>query len=106
MEILHEIKTGKFSCSVNGLECSLHYSRSENSSRTLDVYRTYVPEELRGRKIAEKLVEAAIDFARKEAYLLHPTCSYVVMYFRRHRELAPLLDPSTDPENGGSCSVR
>lgn len=106
MQIIHTKESGKFNGIVDGLESSLHYSRSGSNNSILDIYRTFVPEELRGRKIAEQLVAAAIEFARSEGCLIHPTCSYVVHYFKCHPEFAPLLDPTTDHDNGGSCRVR
>lgn len=51
---------------------------------------TYVPEEARGRGVAEKLVKAMLADARGQGFRIAPDCSYVDAYFRRHPELAEL----------------
>lgn len=48
---------------------------------------TYVPSELRGRGIAEKLVRVALDFAREQKHEVVPACSYVAAFVSRHPEL-------------------
>jgi predicted GNAT family acetyltransferase len=52
---------------------------------------TLVPDELRGRGIAARLVEALVADAREEGFRIVPQCSYVAVAFRRHREWADLL---------------
>jgi predicted GNAT family acetyltransferase len=52
---------------------------------------TYVPPELRGRGIAEKLVRAALEHARTEGLRVVPACSYVDAFIRRHSEFQSLL---------------
>ncbi len=52
---------------------------------------TYVPPELRGRGIAQQLVEALVADARAEGFRIVPQCSYVDALFRRHPEWADLL---------------
>ena len=51
---------------------------------------TFVPPELRGRGIAEKLVRTALDYARAEGLRVVPACSYVAAFIRRHREYVQL----------------
>ena len=51
---------------------------------------TYVPDEARGRGVAEKLVKAMLADAREQGFRIAPDCSYVDTYFRRHPELAEL----------------
>lgn len=52
---------------------------------------TFVPPELRGRGIAEKLVRVALEYARSERLRVVPSCSYVDAFIRRHHEYQPLL---------------
>ena len=52
---------------------------------------TYVPPELRGRGIAQRLVEALVADARSEDFKIVPQCSYVAALFRRHPEWSDLL---------------
>ena len=51
---------------------------------------TYVPPELRGRGIAQQLVEALVADAREQGFKIVPQCSYVEALFARHREWAAL----------------
>lgn len=51
---------------------------------------THVPDELRGRGVAAKLVEAAFDAARAAGVKIDPQCSYVDVYMQRHPETADL----------------
>jgi predicted GNAT family acetyltransferase len=52
---------------------------------------TFVPAALRGRGIAEKLVRAALDYARAEKRKVVPACSYVAAFVERHADYKPLL---------------
>jgi predicted GNAT family acetyltransferase len=52
---------------------------------------TYVPTALRGHGIAEKLVRAALEFARFEKRKVVPECSYVAAFIERHKEFQGLL---------------
>jgi uncharacterized protein len=52
---------------------------------------TYVPPELRGRGIAQQLVEALVADAREQGFTIVPQCSYVDVLFRRRPEWADLL---------------
>ena len=52
---------------------------------------TFVPPELRGRGVAEKLARAALDWARHERKRVVPACSYVAKFIERHPEDRELL---------------
>jgi predicted GNAT family acetyltransferase len=52
---------------------------------------TFVPPELRGRGIAEKLVRAGLALAQSEGRRVVPQCSYVEAFIRRHPEYQGLL---------------
>ena len=52
---------------------------------------TFVPPELRGRGIAEKLVRTALDDARAAGRAVVPACSYVDVFIQRHREYHSLV---------------
>ena len=53
---------------------------------------TFVPPELRGRGIAQQLVEALVADARSLGFKVIPQCSYVEALFRRHPEWSDLLE--------------
>lgn len=52
---------------------------------------TFVPPELRGRGIAQQLVEALVADARARGFTIVPQCSYVEALFRRHPEWSDVL---------------
>jgi predicted GNAT family acetyltransferase len=51
---------------------------------------TFVPPELRGRGVAEKLVRTALEDARQAGKKVVPRCSYVAVFIRRNPEFQPL----------------
>ena len=51
---------------------------------------TFVPDEARGKGIAEKLVLALVEDAKSEGFTIVPQCSYVEAQFRRHPEWSQL----------------
>ena len=55
---------------------------------------TFVPPEMRGRGVAQQLVEAMVADARAQGFTIVPQCSYVDALFRRHPEWADLLPAS------------
>lgn len=69
-------------------ECYLAY-REEGD--VLDFYYTFVPEDYRGHGIASKLVETALEFAKKEGFRVRPTCPFVNDYIQSHEEYKALM---------------
>ena len=53
---------------------------------------TFVPPEMRGRGVAQQLVEALVADARAQGFTIVPQCSYVEALFRRRPEWADLLE--------------
>lgn len=52
---------------------------------------TYVPEALRGQKLAEALLEALLADAREQGFTIVPLCPFVAGQARRHPEWAALF---------------
>lgn len=87
MEVIHEKENNRFVISINGLESFVEYSVYENA---LDLYHTYTPPELRGKGLAEKVVRAAIEYAKENNLKVIPSCSYVAVFLQRHPEYSEL----------------
>ncbi|MEZ5681130.1 MAG: GNAT family N-acetyltransferase [Erythrobacter sp.] len=51
---------------------------------------TFVPQEMRGKGIAGKLVDALIADAREQGFRISPDCSYVEASFRRNPDWVDL----------------
>ncbi len=56
------------------------------TSNIISANSTVVNEEFKGQKIAGKLVEQLIGFARKNNYKIKPVCSYIQHYFSKNEE--------------------
>lgn len=52
---------------------------------------TFVPSQLRGRGVAQKLVEVALKYAMTEKHRVVPACSYVAAFISRRPEYQVLV---------------
>lgn len=57
---------------------------------------TYVPDELRGRGLAARLVRAALEVARQQHWTIVPRCSYTAAFVKRNHEFADLVDEQSE----------
>ena len=85
----HDTTSHRFLIRLDGRESYLAYRQSR---RTLEFYHTFVPEEFRGRGLAEQIVRAGFEYAKANKFIVDPTCPYIALtYLRRHPEYAPLV---------------
>lgn len=84
----HNVPEGRFEAEVEGRLSVADYQLRDGS---MVMTHTFVPPELRGRGLAEKLVRAALEHARAEQLKVVPACSYVEVFIRRHPEFRPLV---------------
>lgn len=89
MEIQHDRTHTKFYIVVEGSEAHLLYKRGPENSYNLT--HTLVPPPARGKGIAEELVKAALQVAKKENVKIIATCSYVAKWFEKHPEEKSIL---------------
>jgi hypothetical protein len=61
------------------------------SADALYIDSTFVPEEYRGRGLADTLTKAAIEYAKEKGLKIVPVCSYAKLFFERHLEYQNLL---------------
>ena len=71
----------RFELMVDGHVAYLEYERTPN---TLTLIHTEVPVEIRGRHIADRLVEAALAIGRAEGRRIVVICPFARAYMRRH----------------------
>lgn len=58
----------------------------------MDIQSVYVPKELRGKGLAEKIVLRAFDLAKRKEYKVIPTCPYVRdTFLKKHEEFNDLI---------------
>lgn len=87
--VRHNAAESRFETVVDGFLAVADYQKTGGD---FVMTHTFVPPELRGRGIAEKLVRAALDLARSEKRRVVPACSYVATFVRRHQEFQSLLN--------------
>lgn len=79
--IIHDPAAKQFYMTVEGSRAYLAYM--DLGKQTMDIYRTFVPDELRGHGIAADLTEHALQYAYARGYTVIPSCSYVERYMER-----------------------
>lgn len=82
-EITHFPEQKKFVTEVEGETAWVEYTTYENY---LSIIHTYVPRPIGGRGIAAALVKATYTYARENGMAPQATCSYAVLWLRRHPE--------------------
>lgn len=83
-------KPGEFFTVINGKKAVLDYTVKGGR---MDLFHTFTDIELRGQGIAEKLAQAAFEFAKKNNLRVVPTCDYVRDYFlKKHREWDSIVE--------------
>lgn len=55
---------------------------------------TYTPPKYRGRGIGSELVQASIEYAKKNGLIIVPVCEFAVEYFSKHKEYDNLVQQS------------
>ncbi len=83
--IQHDPDDKQFFITIDGTRAYLAYM--DLGRKTLDIYRTFVPNALRGKGLAAKLTEHALQFASDRGYEVIPSCSYVERYMQRQENL-------------------
>ena len=71
-----------------GVEAELLYSRLDAATVSAD--RTFTPPAARGKGLADKLVVALVNDARRDGFRIRPACSYVARWFDLHPEAVDL----------------
>jgi len=88
LTIVHDAPGARFCVRLEGYEACLMYRRA---GCELDCYHTYVPETFRGRGIADRLCQAAFEYAKAHQLTVIPSCSYISeAYLKRHPEYVAL----------------
>lgn len=83
LDIHHDEQAKRYTVTSGGQEVGLLTYRVLGE-HLVDFTHTYVPPEHRGRGIAEKLVEHALEETLRRGYRFHASCWYVDGYARRH----------------------
>jgi len=87
--VQHKPEQRRFEVLVDGDAAYLEYL---DHGKTLVMTHTFVPPSLRGKGLAGRLTQSALDFARREGKSVDPQCSYVAAYLDQHAEYAGLRE--------------
>jgi hypothetical protein len=81
LEIIHDKLQKKFYCVIGGIESKVEYDYTNETKKTIEIFHTYVPEQLRGQGIAKEIYLKVIDYIDKNHLKVKPTCSYALKIF-------------------------
>ena len=90
--VRHNVAEHRFETTVGGFLAVAEY---ELTAGIVVFTHTFVPGELRGRGVAEKLVRAALEWARGERRRVVPACSYVARFIERNPEFLAVVERGT-----------
>ncbi len=79
---------GRFELEETGLVAFANYRRTGNE---VTIPHVEAPPALRGKGTAGRLMTGIVEKARVEGFRIKPTCSYAVLWFRRHKVAADVL---------------
>lgn len=82
--IKHDSKNQKFYTLIGGKECSLKYDKI--NEHLFNLKMIFVPKNLRGQGVAGRLMEFAMNHARKNMIRVKASCTYVEYYLNTHLE--------------------
>lgn len=80
---------GRYLYRTEGAEAELSFSKAGEHLVIID--HTEVPDAFRGRGVGLRLVEHAVEDARKSGRKIIPLCPFAAAQFRRHPEWADVL---------------
>jgi predicted GNAT family acetyltransferase len=86
--VRHDAAARRFWVEIDGRTAVLDY---EGAPGVLAFTHTFVPAELRGRGLAERLVRAGLAHARETRNQVRPDCSYVAAFMAKHAEFRDLI---------------
>ena len=82
--ITNNTSQNRYELSVDGHLAMADYVLAGNN---LTINRVFVPEELRGKGVAAKVMEAVVADAEAHGLTIIPVCSYAESYMKRHGKL-------------------
>ncbi len=88
VSVEHLPERGRFQALVDGQRCVCDYRLTGD---VMHMTHTEVPPALQGHGIAAELVAAALAHAQAHGLRIHPLCSYVRTYLRRHPPTPELM---------------
>ena len=86
-----------------GLLAEATYSGKENGE--IDIEHIYVNPILRGQGVAEKIMEAIVEYLREQGTKATATCSYANSWLEKNREKVSDIISSNQSEQDVACRI-
>ncbi|MBS7563241.1 N-acetyltransferase [Mucilaginibacter sp. Bleaf8] len=95
LELINNQPVHKFELFVDGYRAFIDYKQKGNK---VYLIHTEVHVALKGKGVAEAIVEKTLNYLEANHLILVPLCSYVQLFLKRHPEWNRLLieQPTTD----------
>jgi predicted GNAT family acetyltransferase len=87
-EVVHNAAAHRYEITLDGHQAVAEYAFEDG--RQVFTH-TFVPPELRGKGLAEKLVRRGLEDARAAGRKVVPACSYVAVFIQRNKEFESLV---------------
>lgn len=82
MDVTHNHEQNRFEVSLEDGRAELSYTREPG---VLSITHTYVPDAARGQGVAGRMMQAALEYARRDDLEVVPICSYAAAYLAQHK---------------------
>lgn len=89
--IQHDEEDQRFYAEIDGKEADAELTYSLPQEKVINFNHTYVEDDLRNMKIAEKMATTALGYARENGFKVVATCQYMSSFIKRHAEYQDLL---------------
>jgi len=86
------IRKGRYRVLIDGVEAEMTYSRV--GARLIIIDHTFVPDAMRGRSVGVRMVQRAVEDARREGVFILPLCPFAKAQIQRHPEWQDVLQRS------------
>lgn len=70
---------------IDGVGGRAYLTYMDLGKQTIDVYRTFVPDAMRGQGLAALLAAEALKFATEQGYKVIASCTYMERYIQRQQ---------------------
>jgi predicted GNAT family acetyltransferase len=94
INVKHNKQFQKFYINIGGREAFLKYEKTGEG--TLDFKVLFVPKNLRGMGVAEKVLKRAIGFAEQNNFKIKSNCTYISTFFESHPEVKDIVSQRPD----------
>lgn len=93
LEVVHNEAEDRFETWIDGQLSKLDYMQDGN---TIVMTHVGVHPEHRGRGVAGKLTQVALEYAKEKSFRVIPMCPYIAAYIRRNPQYEELTKQRAD----------